>query len=252
MGMFVKGKCPTCWDTYKYCNCDPEDSAPAASRPVAPYRTPLPSDAHMWRLWCCTWQLRGFSAPKAMFDELATRYSEPHRHYHNLLHVKECLDALSLIPKNIGDRFLVELAVWFHGAVYCATDPVENEELSALLAQESMLSSGIPLRECREVSGMICQTDYFSTRAGSANSEAVCSADLAILGANAERYDEYSRQIRQEYGHVNDDEFEKGRVAFLNSLLEEQFIFPMEASRVLWECAARENIASEIRRLEKR
>ena len=61
-------------------------------------------------------------------ENLITRYSEPHRKYHttrHLLHVLTMIDRLA----DDHDVFLVQLAAWFHDAVY-AIPPgqISNEE----------------------------------------------------------------------------------------------------------------------------
>ena len=43
--------------------------------------------------------------------------------------------------------------------------------------------------------------------------------DLAILGADRARFEEYERHVRLEYEHVPDPEFAKARAGLLRSLL---------------------------------
>jgi predicted metal-dependent HD superfamily phosphohydrolase len=62
------------------------------------------------------------------FDELVRKYTEPHRHYHNLNHINTCLIAFDQTVDNISDKFCVEVAIWFHDVIY---DPQkgDNEHL---------------------------------------------------------------------------------------------------------------------------
>lgn len=63
--------------------------------------------------------------------------SESHRHYHNCLHIAGCPHEFDQVRKLAADALAVELAIWFHDAVY---DPLaaDNEECSAELAKDWM------------------------------------------------------------------------------------------------------------------
>ena len=69
----------------------------------------------------------------AIFAHLASRYSEPHRFYHNALHIEECLAEFSAFRSKAGNPIALEFSIWFHDAIY---EPRErdNEEQSAALA----------------------------------------------------------------------------------------------------------------------
>src|SRR5690242_14027091 len=68
-------------------------------------------------------------------DDLARRYSEPHRRYHTLAHVEELLALLR--DFELQDRDSVEAAVWFHDAIY-DTRATDNEARSAELAATAL------------------------------------------------------------------------------------------------------------------
>src|SRR5436190_8726878 len=64
---------------------------------------------------------------ESVFRELCQRYAEPHRAYHNITHLAECLEELSQSAHSAKDPRAVAIALWFHDAVY---DPrrTDNEE----------------------------------------------------------------------------------------------------------------------------
>jgi predicted metal-dependent HD superfamily phosphohydrolase len=76
-------------------------------------------------------------------------------------------------------------------------------------------------------------------------------ADLAILAAPAERYDDYVRDVRKEYAAVPDDDFARGRAAVLDDLLAKDSLFHTETARDLWEERARGNVTAELARLDR-
>ena len=76
-----------------------------------------------------------FSEPRKAFNKLIATYSEKQRAYHTLQHLYECLVLLDLIRADLKDAHAVELAIWFHDAVY---DPQakDNELKSAELFEQ--------------------------------------------------------------------------------------------------------------------
>jgi predicted metal-dependent HD superfamily phosphohydrolase len=75
------------------------------------------------------------------------------------------------------------------------------------------------------------------------------SIDLSILGAEPARYRAYSDAIRQEYAHVPDELFRKGRTSVLEQLLLAEPLFPDARFRAAFERQARSNMSAEIDRL---
>ncbi len=167
--------------------------------------------------------------------ELQTRYSEPHRHYHTLAHIEHMLE---LLPH--ADETVVA-AVWFHDAVY---DGPRNEERSAELAACALHELGfaqIPL-----VERMILATKRHERGDLPEPALAFLDADLAILGSDRERYDEYVRQVRQEYAHVPDDAFRTGRNAILRAFLSRPRLYFTDEFFERFERAARANLQREL------
>ena len=79
----------------------------------------------------------------ATYQQLAGAYGASDRHYHALPHVRALLDTVSKHTALVQDREVVELAVWFHDAVY-STLRDDNEARSALLALEFLEHTTLP------------------------------------------------------------------------------------------------------------
>jgi predicted metal-dependent HD superfamily phosphohydrolase len=182
-------------------------------------------------------------------DRLKQAYGEPHRRYHDRRHLAEVLDRVQEIAAGTPgvDRDRVLLAAWFHDAVYDPT-AVDNEERSADLAEQE-LTGLLPDGEVAAVARLVRMTAHHQP--GPDVEETVLSdADLGILAADTGRYDEYASAVRQEYAHVPDTDFRRGRARILRALLDGPSLFRTAYARARWESAARTNVERELRDLE--
>jgi hypothetical protein len=84
--------------------------------------------------------------------------------------------------------------------------------------------------------------------APTATARLVCDIDLAILGSEPEKYDQYARQIRREYAWVPLDRYREGRISFLQRLLAGPGIYQTEELAYL-EKPARSNVERELANL---
>ena len=184
---------------------------------------------------------------EAQRADLAARWSQPHRRYHTLAHLTAVLAALDELAAG-GAAFEdepVRLAAWFHDAVY---DPSEadNEARSAQLAFE-FLGQG-PLAE--EVARLVLLTAGHQVAPDDANGAALCDADLAVLGGEPEEYQVYTQAVREEYAHVPDPLYRRGRAGVLRSILGHDAIFHTAYGAERWENQARRNVEAELAALE--
>src|SRR5437763_566250 len=75
----------------------------------------------------------GRAAGSPVFELLAAAYSAPERHYHNLEHLEEVFRVAARLGTLTDDPGPLQLAIWFHDAVYDARAG-DNEARSADLA----------------------------------------------------------------------------------------------------------------------
>ena len=71
-------------------------------------------------------------------------------------------------------------------------------------------------------------------------------ADRAILGALPGRYHVYTRDVRLEYDHVDDDAFAAGRAAVLRHLLALDPLYQTPTGAQLWARQAHANMTAEL------
>ena len=178
-------------------------------------------------------------------EDLLARWSESHRKHHTVTHLHEMLDAIGELADTglAVDREAVELAAWFHDAIY-EIGRDDNEERSADLARE--LLSTAPLRD--EVARLVLVTKTHTVADDDINAAVLCDADLSVLGSTPQRYRAYAEAVRDEYADVPDDVFKPARAQVLTALLEGP-LFYTEPGRSRWEERARRNVAGEIREL---
>lgn len=182
----------------------------------------------------------------AVRDELIARYGEPHRRYHTMVHIEDCLAQVATSTDMDDDqRALMDAAIWFHDAIYDATRH-DNEAESALLARHHLTAEITVPGFVAEVERLILLTAGHSVEDDDAVGARLVSIDLSILGAEPTRYDAYAEAIRQEYIQVPDALYRPGRAAVMGRFLESTRLFPDPAWAGRYEARARENIAREI------
>jgi predicted metal-dependent HD superfamily phosphohydrolase len=145
--------------------------------------------------------------------QLRICWAEPHRRYHTLQHLAECLtlarDWGAGLPA--ADQAILTLALWFHDAVY-DTRAKDNEYRSAALAETELARLGIAYDDCAHVAQLVLATEHSTpVPPGNLLVDLLLDVDLAILAAPAPRFNEYEAQVRAEYGWVEEGAYQEGR-----------------------------------------
>ena len=198
--------------------------------------------------WVSLWQKIGApSSPERAYADLRTRYAEPHRAYHTFDHIEHCLDELDRGGHQADDVCAVELALWYHDAIY---DPRarNNEEQSAFFALKAARNTSRPAHFWDHVRCLILATRHDSVPSDK-NTQVVVDIDLAILGQPEPRFDEYERGIRKEYAWVSEVDFVRARGAILQSFLDRPAIYTTPYFQDRYERQARLNVARSLERL---
>jgi predicted metal-dependent HD superfamily phosphohydrolase len=172
--------------------------------------------------------------------DLLTRWQEPHRRYHDAEHLAEVLAAVDDLRPDAADVPAVQLAAWFHDAIYDGER--DAEERSAVWAEEALSGTAY----AAEVARLVRLTETHDPGADDLAGQALCDADLAILAATRERYDAYVAGVRRDYAHLSDADFTAGRAAVLHDLAGRDRLFHTAYGREHWEPAARANLRREL------
>lgn len=204
-----------------------------------------------------------------VFDEIFSIYSHDNRVYHGIIHIhsfiqriKELLVLYTFdnIEKTTSELFL---AAFMHDLYYnpkrhnteIPIDSKSDEEISADMGIEFLKRINlnepdsikrvyelVRLTEKHEVEGdNICPNRM---------QKVFFDSDMGIIGDSPEKYDEYAKNIWEEYQHISPEVFIKGRIEFLTKLLENKAIFHTEYMNQLYGEQALKNIQREIQMLD--
>jgi predicted metal-dependent HD superfamily phosphohydrolase len=190
-----------------------------------------------------------FSALAARLDGLRARYADPARAYHGQRHI----DLLLGLHAEVRDRLIapdaVELAIWYHDAVYVPLSPDNEIESAALLRAELAGLADPALIETAAV--LVLATRTHAVPPGlSAAVAADCAwfldMDLSILGAEPGVFDWYDAAIRQEYAIVPEAEWRLRRPRVLATFLARERLYLTEYFHARLDAQARANLRKAI------
>jgi predicted metal-dependent HD superfamily phosphohydrolase len=211
----------------------------------------LPGDSQLTvERWRSTWTALGIPITPALlasYDSLIARYSEPHRRYHTVRHLDECFAKLAEIRGEAERPAEVEVALWFHDAIY-EQRASDNEARSAELAAREVKATGGREDVAQRIAELVLATRH-AALPHSVDAKVVVDVDLSILGAPAERFDEYERQVREEDSWVPDFLFKRERRKIMNELLARPAIFATPLFFERYEQQARANLRRSIGQL---
>ncbi len=184
--------------------------------------------------WSCN-KLGIYVHKERIYKFLIYMYNDPRRYYHNLYHihdslirVKDFVEPLSLYENN---EALINLAIWFHDAVYDVGSS-NNEVNSAELAYNFVDRSDYLSFKAEILYNVILSTDHKKFNEDLFNNsfdkifKIVLDIDLAGLGSDYEQYMINAENIRKEYKQVYlHTEFMTGRIKFLKKMLSRRIYY---------------------------
>ena len=195
-------------------------------------------------VWERAWSALGAEPRPELLEQVLARYREPHRRYHTLEHLQECLAQLAAAPHKPEHPGEVALALWFHDAVY-ALDRHDNEDQSAQWLQREATQAGVSTAAAGRMHALVMCTRHSGPPDG-ADAGLIVDIDLSILGADPTRFAAYERQIRQEYQHVPEPVFRANRAALLEALLARESLYNTPYFRGQLESRARDNLGASL------
>lgn len=140
------------------------------------------------------------------------------------------------------------MVTFYHDLIY---DPLrnDNEEKSAEAARRVLKTFPFPEDKLGRVIRIILATKKHD-ESGDVLSNTFLDADLSILAAHPNQYDEYTRATRREYEAVAGPIYREGRRKVLQHFLAKLHIYKTRSFRDQMEIPARDNIARELQTLQ--
>ena len=181
------------------------------------------------------------------WQELQKHYKEDFRAYHNLSHLTELFRYFDLHIAALERPNEVAYAIFYHDIIYSIYSK-RNELYSAELAIEYLQKLKVDDVAIERIFNLIMATKNHLPN-GNPDANWMIDFDLGILGQPWEVYENYIKNIRQEYSLVPDFLFHKGRKKVLLHFLDKKRIYQTETFYATQEAIARENLKKELQAL---
>ena len=194
--------------------------------------------------WKALMQRLHFKPNEEVFEFLKQKYTEQHRAYHNLHHIKACLEHLDTYPKKINHKNELELAIWFHDIIY---DPFrKNNELKSAEELEKFLKRNKADPNLMQMTYDLILSTLHRNPPKNESEALIMNIDISILGSSASDYKTYRVQIRKEYKWVPYFLYRSKRKEILKAFLRRERLYFTDYFYDKYEQLARANILKEI------
>lgn len=184
--------------------------------------------------------------------DLAARYAEPHRRYHDVTHMRAVMRDATILASELrltaSERAVLTIAAGAHDVVYDG-HPGDDERRSASWARDWLTRAGVAQAHVARTGELVLATMAHLTPPDDLTACALLDADLAILGADPEAYDRYRAAVREEYAALDEPSWRAGRAEVMTGLLARDPLYKTGVARRRWEAKARANIARELESL---
>jgi predicted metal-dependent HD superfamily phosphohydrolase len=199
--------------------------------------------------WAAAWQGIGASGDGAgLHQRLVGCWSEKHRHYHTLQHLRECFEHFGESRAEMRRPAEIAVALWFHDAFYEPTRD-DNEKRSADWARDAAVEAGVPQATAERLLQLVMATvDHMPQP--DPDAQLLVDIDMSIFGADTARFDESDVQVRREFAHVPEPEWRVGRKRKLQGFLDRPRLYGTDRFHSMFEERARENLRRAMQRLE--
>jgi len=195
------------------------------------------TSAERWRTLCQALGLSGFSPE---YEAVIAGWQSWGRHYHTLEHLQACLaelDAARVLAQRPAE---VEIALWYHDAIY-RTYRRDNEARCAAWAARFLSEHRADAQVTARVRDLILATAHLGEDM-TGDAALIADIDLSVLGQAEPVYDAYERGVRKEYWWVPASAYATARIRILRFFLDRPRIFTYPPFSERYERRARLNL----------
>ncbi|MBI2105299.1 pantetheine-phosphate adenylyltransferase [Candidatus Woesearchaeota archaeon] len=182
------------------------------------------------------------------YNQLIYFYGEAQRAYHNFVHIAHVLREFDKAKNFIENPDQMEAALWYHDAVY-NTNEKNNEEKSSRLAEQQLSRAGIKPQFIDNVINLILTTKH-QVVPNTSDGRYLVDIDLSIFGKSEDEFDEYERDIMDEYSWVSKEQFKQERSGILQGFLDRDSVYSTDLFKQKYEEQAIRNLQRSIVRLK--
>ncbi|PHN01434.1 HD domain-containing protein [Flavilitoribacter nigricans] len=184
------------------------------------------------------------------WSEIEKAYTSRRRHYHDLQHLHELLQQAAQQRSVLKDYDVLRFSIFYHDFIYSSLRK-DNEIKSAQVAEKKLDKLGFPsLRAARCLRQIkATQGHQLSVSDRDPDLPYFLDFDLAILGADWDRYLLYTQKIRREYQIYPNWMYRKGRRKVLSHFLERPRLYFTPLYFEQYEFKARDNLKRELAQL---
>ncbi len=177
----------------------------------------------------------------AIHRQLLDAYREPQRFYHTLEHVEHCLGMFELCKTELERPDAVELAIWFHDAIY-VPGASDNEARSADLYRHHAHGAH-DYQFVALVARLIMATLHDGNSLDDPDADYMVDIDLSSFGLDWDAFLRDSKNLRRERPAVSDEDFYRNQGDFQKLLLARERFFHSKFFQQRFEQRARANLA---------
>ena len=197
-------------------------------------------EKYLSKRFCDLWQACAGANTEQVWQKLQRHYTEPHRHYHTLGHLAQCLSELDIAKDQVTEFRATEMALWFHDIIY-HYGARDNEILSAAYFRDvAGPTMSAPFID------RVCEFIIATQHCGAAQDAAIAylvDIDLSGFGLPWENYLADSDALRNEAESVSDEHYYQGKLRFLSELQRWPSLYQSPFFRNRLETTAQTNIA---------
>jgi predicted metal-dependent HD superfamily phosphohydrolase len=174
----------------------------------------------------------------SVFTELKQLLVGPGRLFHNLDHIRECVRRLDEVAPLLDDADAVEMAIWFHDAIYDPGDATNEWRSAELFLARS--EGALPVFR-RRVCALILTTRH-ATAARSSDRRFIDDIDLVGFAAPWDDFMHSGDLLRAEFAAHADAKYYASQAQFLARLQRRSRFFATDYFHDKYEARAQRNI----------